>query len=58
MEKVYFEIALDKDRRDVAAAFVANGYSVCLEVVANGKGRGKKMLAVWKEDKEGEKKEQ
>ena len=55
MEKVYFEIALDKDRRDVAAAFVANGYSVCLEVVANGKGRGKKMLAVWKEEKDGEK---
>lgn len=51
MEKIYLEISLEKDKRDVAAIMVANGYSVKLETVSNGKGRGKKMLAVWKEEK-------
>lgn len=55
MEKTYLEILLEKDKRDMAAILVANGYSVALEVVRTGKGRGKKMLAVWKE--EGEKKD-
>lgn len=54
-EKIYLEITLEKDKRDVAAILVANGYSVALEVVSTGKGRGKKMLALWKE--EGEKKD-
>lgn len=49
MEKAYLEIQLDKDKREVAAILVANGYCVCLETVANSKGRGKKMLAFWKE---------
>lgn len=49
MEKTYIEITLDKDKRDMAAILVANGYSVCLESVSNGKGRAKKMLAFWKE---------
>ena len=53
MEKTYIEITLDKDKRDMAAILVANGYSVCMESVSNGKGRAKKMLAFWKE---GEKK--
>lgn len=52
-KKCYLEIALEKDKRDVAAILVANGYSVKLEVV--GKGRGKKMLAFWKEEKTEEK---
>lgn len=56
MEKIYFEISLDKDKRDMAAILVANGYSVALEVVGTGKGRGKKMLAVWKEEKRNEEK--
>ncbi len=51
MEKVYFEISLDKDKRDMAAILIANGYCVCVELVSTGKGRGKKMLAVWKEEK-------
>ena len=51
-EKIYLEITLEKDKRDVAAILVANGYSVCLENVANGKGRGKKMLTLWKEEGE------
>jgi hypothetical protein len=51
-EKEYLEIQLDRDKRDIAAILVANGYSVCLETVSVGKGRGKKMLAFWKEDKE------
>jgi hypothetical protein len=38
----------------MAAILVANGYCVAIEVVANGKGRGKKMLAFWKEEKKGE----
>ena len=29
MVKIYLEIALDKDKRDMAAILVANGYSVC-----------------------------
>lgn len=53
-EKTYLEITLDKDKRDMAAILVANGYCVAIEVVANGKGRGKKMLAFWKEEKKGE----
>lgn len=56
MEKTYLEILLEKDKRDMAAILVANGYSVALEVVRTGKGRGKKMLAVWKEEKDEEKK--
>ena len=56
MEKTYLEILLEKDKRDMAAILVANGYSVALEVVSTGKGRGKKMLAVWKEEKDEEKK--
>lgn len=54
MTKTYIEISLEKDKRDMAAILVANGYSVKLEVV-NGKGRGKKMLAFWKEEKTEEK---
>lgn len=55
MAKTYIEISLDKDKRDVAAILVANGYSACLESVSNGKGRSKKMLAFWKEgDKKNE----
>ena len=50
MGKMYLEISLDKDKRDMAAILVANGYSVCLESVSNGKGRSKKMLAVWKDE--------
>lgn len=50
MGKTYLEISLDKDKRDMAAILVANGYSVCLESVSNGKGRSKKMLAVWKDE--------
>ena len=53
-EKIYLEITLEKDKRDVAAILVANGYSVALEVVSTGKGRGKKMLALWKEEKKNE----
>ena len=49
--KQYLEITLDSDKRALAAILVANGYSVCIEVVSNGKTRGKKMLAYWKEDK-------
>ena len=55
--KTYLEIQLDRDKRDIAAILVANGYSVCLETVSVGKGRGKKMLAFWKEDNK-EKKEE
>jgi hypothetical protein len=50
-EKIYLEITLDKDKRDMAAILVANSYCVAIEVVSNGKGRGKKMLAIWKEGK-------
>ena len=50
-EKAYLEIQLDKDKREVAAILVANGYCVCIESVSVGKGRCKKMLAFWKEDK-------
>lgn len=50
-KKIYLEIALEKDKRDVAAILVANGYNVGMELVSNGKPRGKKMLAFWKEDK-------
>jgi hypothetical protein len=53
MEKSYLEISLDKDKRDVAAILVANGYTVSLESISNGK-RAKKVLAFWKE---GERKE-
>lgn len=48
MEKGYLEISLDKDKRDVAAILVANGYTVSLESISNGK-RAKKVLAFWKE---------
>lgn len=51
MEKQYLEITLESDKRAVSAILVANGYSVCVEVVSNGKTRGKKMLAYWKEEK-------
>lgn len=47
-EKAYLEIQLDKDKREVAAILVANGYCVCVESVATCKGK-KKMLAFWKE---------
>lgn len=50
MEKIYLEISLEKDKRDMAAILVANGYSAKLETVSNGKGRGKKMLAIWKDE--------
>jgi hypothetical protein len=50
MTKTYIEISLEKDKRDMAAILVANGYSVKLETVSNGKGRGKKMLAIWKDE--------
>jgi hypothetical protein len=49
--KNYLEITLDSDKRAIAAILVANGYCVCIEVISNGKGRGKKVLAYWKEDK-------
>lgn len=52
--KFYLEISLEKDKRDMAAILVANGYSVAIELVRNGKGRGKKMLVVWKEEKKDE----
>lgn len=55
MTKTYIEISLEKDKRDMAAILVANGYIVKLETVSNGKGRGKKMLAFWKEEKTEEK---
>lgn len=55
MTKTFIEISLEKDKRDMAAILVANGYSVKLEVVNNGKGRGKKMLAFWKDEKTEEK---
>ena len=51
MEKQYIEISLDKDKRDVAAILVMNGYNVAIETVKTDKGRGKKMLAYWREDK-------
>lgn len=51
MEKNYLEITMESDKRTVAAILVANGYSVCVETVClNGKARGKKMLAYWKEE--------
>lgn len=49
--KQYLEITLDSDKRAIAAILVANGYCVSIEVVSNGKTRGKKMLAYWKEGK-------
>ena len=49
-KKCYLEIALEKDKRDVAAILVANGYSVRIETVATDKSRGKKMLAFWKDE--------
>lgn len=53
-KKIYLEIALEKDKRDVAAILVANGYNVGMETVfLNGKARGKKVLAFWKEEKNG-----
>ena len=52
--KFYLEISLEKDKRDMAAILVVNGYSVAIELVRNGKGRGKKMLVVWKEEKKDE----
>jgi hypothetical protein len=49
MEKrQYLEIKSDKDKKDVAAILVMNGYSVAVETVKYDKGKGKKMLAYWK----------
>jgi hypothetical protein len=49
MEKrQYLEIKSDKDKKDVAAILVMNGYSVAVETVKHDKGKGKKMLAYWK----------
>ncbi len=55
MEKMYFEISLVADRRDMASILVANDYKVGMETVDVGKGKPRKMLAVWKdEEKKGE----
>lgn len=54
MKKNYLEITLESDKRTVAAILVANGYNVCIEVISNGKGRGKKVLAYWKDEKKGD----
>ena len=51
MEKQYIEISLDKDKRDVAAILVMNGYNVAIETVKTDKGRGRKMLVYWREEK-------
>lgn len=47
-KKFYLEISLEKDKRDVAAILVANGYCVKIETV--GTGRGKRVLAIWKDE--------
>lgn len=52
--KNYLEITLESDKRAIAAILVANGYNVCIAVVSNGKGRGKKVLAYWKDEKKGD----